>query len=189
MPRGRMLLTFEAAKHSGPYDEYPVLVSGVDPQLHLSRNDRRQPFHVTCEKDTMLVQMSGQARVEFVDSSVRMFKMVPGDYIYVPGGTPHRIDPIEVSVQYRYKAEDAGLEAVSLYCDGCGELLFRETWHTSEEVPQRAYHRIVTRFNSEPNLRSCDSCGHTAEPVDLTDFRWQQIADELEAGEEAEAAW
>ena len=188
MPRRRMLDTFDTAKELGPYDEYPVLSEGVDPQLHLSVNDRPQPFHLTCEKDCVLVQMSGKARVEMRDSSVLYFNLVPGDYAYVPAGTPHRIVPSEPSIQYRYKAEQAGLEAVSFYCDACGTVLLKDTWDTAEELPQTAYLRVVTAFNADESVRHCSRCGHAAAPVDLTGYRWGAIAEEL-AAPQTEEAW
>jgi 3-hydroxyanthranilate 3,4-dioxygenase len=187
MPRGKMLDTFEAAEKAGPYDEYPVLTGEVDPQLHLSRNDRPQPFYLTCEKDCVLVQMSGNAFVDMRDSSVLRFKLVPGDYAYIPGGTPHRITPTQDSAQYRYKARDAGLEAISFYCSACDGLLYRETWDTSGEVPQAAYLRVTERFNGEPELRTCAGCAHESPPIDLRGFRWRQIAEEL--SQEEESAW
>lgn len=44
MERKRMLQVFKEARHAGPYDEFPVLLEEIDPQLFLSRNDRPQPF-------------------------------------------------------------------------------------------------------------------------------------------------
>src|SRR4051812_24014843 len=105
MARKRMLNTFKEAEAAGPYDEYPVLPADIDPQLHLSRNDRPQPFFLVCEKDTVLVQMAGRARVELRESSVLWWDVVPGDFLYIPGGTPHRILPDGVTVHYRYKAQ------------------------------------------------------------------------------------
>ena len=189
MPRRRMLDTFDTAKDLGPFDEYPVLSEGVDPQLHLSVNDRPQPFHLTCEKDCVLVQMSGKARLEMRDSNVLHFNLVPGDYAYVPAGTPHRIVPSEPSIQYRYKAEHAGLEAVTFYCDACGTMLMKDTWNTAEEVPQAAYLRATTTYNADDSVRSCAHCGHANAAVNLDGYRWRQIADELAAGETEEAAW
>ena len=189
MPRRRMLDTFDTAKDLGPYDEYPVLSEGVDPQLHLSVNDRPQPFHLTCGKDCVLVQMSGKARLEMRDSSVLHFNLVPGDYAYVPAGTPHRIVPSEPSIQYRYKAEQAGLEAVTFYCDSCGTTLLKDTWDTAVEVPQAAYLRVTTTFNADESVRHCAHCGHDNPPVDLSPYRWKAIVEELSAPQEAEAAW
>lgn len=187
MPRKHMLDTYEVGKDAGPYDEYPVLVEGVDPQLHLSRNDRPQPFHLTCEKDCLLVLMSGKARVEMKDSSVLYFELVPGDYAYIPAGTPHRIVPAESSIMYRYKAEQAGLEAISFYCETCAQPLLRETWDTAEELPQAAYLRITSTFNADEALRRCDN-GHVHPPIDLGDYRWQAIVEELSV-KESESAW
>lgn len=187
MPRRNVFETFAAAAQAGPYDEYPMLAEGVDPQIHLSKNDRAQPFFLTCEKNSMLVQMSGKARIFMKDSSVNYFDLVGGDHVYVPAGTPHRIVPAEASVMYRYKANNAGLEAVSFHCEACGELLLQETWDTAEEVPQTAYLRITRSFNDDATLRSC-SCGTVTPPIDLADFRWGEIAEELSA-QESEAAW
>jgi mannose-6-phosphate isomerase-like protein (cupin superfamily) len=187
MARRNLIDTFETAKSAGPYDEYPVLLESVDPQLHLSRNDRPQPFHMTCEKDSILIQMSGTARIEMLDTSVLYFETTPGDYTYIPGGIPHRIFPAEPSVMYRYKAREAGLEAATFFCESCGEVLLRETWDTAEELPQSAYLRIVERFNSEAALRQCD-CGHQHPAVDLTGYRWKEIAEEL-LETEVEEAW
>jgi 3-hydroxyanthranilate 3,4-dioxygenase len=180
-----MLDTFEAARRAGPYDDYPVLPAGVDPQLHLSRNDRPQPFHLVCGKDCMIVQMAGKASVEFRDSTVLKFHLTPGDYVYVPAGTPHRIKPDGVAVQYRYKAEDSGLEAAAFYCEACGGPLHRSTWDNAEEIPQRAYLRVVQDFNASAESRTCGRCGQVHPPLDLTDYRWSAIAEEL--AEELEA--
>jgi hypothetical protein len=186
MPRRRMLDTFEAARRAGPYDDYPVLPAGIDPQLHLSRNDRPQPFHLVCAKDCMIVQMTGNATVEFHDSTVLKFHLNPGDYVYVPAGTPHRIMPEGVAVQYRYKAEHGGLEAVAFYCEACSGPLHRDTFDTAEEIPQRAYLRAVQAFNGSADQRTCARCGHVHALVDLQGYRWNAIADEL-AEELAEA--
>src|SRR6185312_11278829 len=96
---------------------------GIDPQLHLSRNRVKQPFFLICEQDTMLAQMSGEARVEFRAGPVRYFDMTVGDFVYVPAGTPHRIVPKTESVHLRYKAEKPGLEAVAWYSEATGRHL------------------------------------------------------------------
>ena len=87
MARKRMFFTFKEAVERGPFDEYPVLPEETDPQLHLSRNDRVQPFYALCGKDTVIVQMSGTGRVEFRDASVNFFDLEVGDFVYVPAGT------------------------------------------------------------------------------------------------------
>lgn len=187
MPRKHMLDTFETARTAGPYDEYPVMVEGVDPQLHLSLNDRPQPFHLTCEKDTVLVQMSGSARVDMTNGAVRFFNLVPGDFAYIPAGVTHRIVPTEKSIMYRYKAEQAGLEAATFLCTRCGEMLLQDSWDTAEELSQAAYLRVIAAFNDEPALRTC-SCGELHPPVDISDYRWPEIVAEL-AVVETESAW
>jgi 3-hydroxyanthranilate 3,4-dioxygenase len=183
--RGKMMfMTFKEAESAGHYDEYPMLPVGVDPQLHLSRNDRPQPFFLVCEKDCVLVQMSGRGLVRFASGPTRWFGMEPGDFVYVPAGTPHRIEPATASVQYRYKARQAGLEAVEWYCESCGHALWRHTFETSAIVPQRAYADACVAFNADAKRRTCARCGREHPVVEFPESRWRQIAEEL-AGAEA----
>jgi len=79
-----MLNGFKAAAEVGPYDEFPVLVAGLDPQVYLSRNDRPQPFYLVCEKDSLLVQMAGTGRLLLKYGPVLWESMRPGDFVYVP---------------------------------------------------------------------------------------------------------
>jgi 3-hydroxyanthranilate 3,4-dioxygenase len=176
-----MFMTFKEADGAGPYDEYPMLPANVDPQLHLSRNDRVQPFHLICEKDCVLVQMSGRGRVRFADGGVRYFQLDAGDFVYVPAGMPHRIEPETVSVQYRYKASAAGLEAVAWFCETCGGPLWRHTFDTAQVVPQRAYAEACATFNRDGAKRRCGNCGTVHAEVEFPVKRWQQIANELGA--------
>jgi 3-hydroxyanthranilate 3,4-dioxygenase len=183
MSRKRMLHTFKEAADRGPYDEYPVLTPEVDPQLHLSKNDRPQPYFLVCEKDSMLVQMSGKGRIEFRGGPVLWLPMVPGDFIYVPARTPHRYMPDEVSVQYRYKARLAGREAVCWYCETCGTRLAVDTWDTAAELPQEAYLRATRAFNDSAEQRRCANCGTEHSPIDLSPYRWEAVARELREDE------
>jgi 3-hydroxyanthranilate 3,4-dioxygenase len=174
-----MFYTFKEAATAGPYDEAPMLPPGVDPQLHLSRNTHLQPFWLILEKDSLIVQMSGAARVEMRDGPVLWEDLVPGDYLYVPAGTPHRIDPQAPSVMYRYKAERAGLEAVAWYCEECRSLLYRRVWDTALEVAQSGYLHSCEIFNTHPEHRTCEGCGTVHPEVKLEGYRWAQIAGEL----------
>ena len=54
----------EAAK-LGAYAEMPMLPDDKQVQVHLSKNDRPQPFHLICGKDTLIALISGAAKVEF----------------------------------------------------------------------------------------------------------------------------
>ncbi len=93
MRRKNRFETYKEAVERGNYDEFPMLELGIDPQLHLSRNSVAQPFFLVCEQDTIIAQMSGSARVEFRNSPANYFNMALGDFVYVPGGTPHRLVP------------------------------------------------------------------------------------------------
>jgi 3-hydroxyanthranilate 3,4-dioxygenase len=179
MDRKRMLNSFKAAAEIGAYDEFPVLVAGIDPQVYLSRNDRPQPFYLICEKDSLLVQMTGTGRLYMKYGPVLWEPMQPGDFVYVPAGTPHRYVPTSESVQTRYKAEPAGLEGVALFCDGCGGEITREEWDTAERLPQEGYWQACQAFNASPEQRTCPTCGQVHPEIDLSGMRWQEIAAQL----------
>ena len=181
MERKRMLHIFKEAREAGPYDEFPVLAENLDPQVHLSRNDRPQPFFLICERDSVLVQMSGEGRIEFQDSSVRYQTLAPGDFVYVPAGTPHRILPTTESVQLRFKARESGLEGVAWYCSSCGAEVWREEWDTAEELPQEGYWRACQAFNASPEQRICPTCGAEHPPADLTGIHWPEVSAAIRA--------
>ncbi len=180
--------TYEEARNSGPYDELPMLEMGIDPQLHLSKNDRPQPFFLICEQDTIIAQMSGTARVEFRGTSVNYFNVQIGDYVYVPAGTPHRYVPKTESIVLRYKAEYAGLEGLAWYSGKTGEELSRIVWDTSEELPQEGYLRACTAFNADPAMRTCKTTGEVLPTIDLSPYRWAALAKEIREAEASERA-
>jgi hypothetical protein len=180
MQRKNAFDTFKEAPARGPYDEMPMLELGIDPQVHLSRNAIPQPFFLVCESDSMIVQMAGEARVEFRQSPVNYFDTEVGDFVYVPGGTPHRIVPQSPSIHLRYKAMLPGLEGVAWYRDGAGEEISRIVWNCAQELPQEGYLRACRAFNADPKLR-----GGLPE-IDLAPYRWAEIAAEIRAAEAAE---
>ena len=178
--RKRTLDTIKSASQVGNYDEVPVLAAEVDPQLHLSRNSVRQPFFLICEHDTVLAQMTGRAQLELRDSNVSWFPLVPGDNVYVPARTPHRVVPETESVQLRYKARRPGREAAAFYCERCGSELYVHTWDANRTLSQGEYLRATQHFNAEAAVRTC-RCGQVHPPVDLAPFGWAQTAAFLEA--------
>jgi hypothetical protein len=180
--RRRMFQTFKAASEAGEYTELPMLPAQVDPQVFLSRNSVAQPFFLICGKDTVIAQMSGEAELVLKYSSVNTFALAPGDNVYVPAGTPHRVVPLTDCVQLRYKARSAGLEGVAWFCEECSLELCRAEWDTAEVISHRAYYDACEAFNSGPQLRSCRRCGAEHPPVDLDRFTaWAGIAAELAA--------
>lgn len=187
--RKRQFFIFREIAKLGPYDEFPMTAPEIDPQIHLSRNDRDQPFFLICEKDCVVVQMSGRGRVVFRDSPLGEVQTEPGAFVYVPGGTPHRILNEEPGAQYRYKAREAGLEAVAWACPSCGAEVHREVWDTAVTLPQEGWLDACTRFNAQADLRACQACGAEHAPVDLAPYRWAAIAATLreQAREAAEA--
>lgn len=182
MIRKKTFHTFKEAAKVGAFDERPMLPDEIDIQLHLSRNDRPQPFFLICAKDTMVALMSGAARVELKGTAVNEFAFDPGDYVYVPAGAPHRIVPATESVVLRYKPRRPGLEGVAWYCGACDLEVHRAVWDCASRSPQAGYLAASERFNADPRLRTCRGCATVHAPVDLAAYRWREIAAEIEAG-------
>ena len=188
MARSLNVMSFAAAAAAGPYDERPMLPDTLDLQIHLSKNDRPQPFFLICEHDTVLFALSGTGHVEYKDASVLRHAYEVGDHLYVPAGVPHRIVPKTETIQYRYKLPESELEGVAWYCEGCGKELYREVFELASELPQEAYLRIARAFNADAQRRTCQSCGAVHPAIDLAPYRWAQIAQELRAEVAADRA-
>jgi 3-hydroxyanthranilate 3,4-dioxygenase len=187
MPRNHTLFTFAAAAKAGNYDERPMLPDTLDLQIHLSKNDRPQPFHLICQHDTVLMVMTGAGHVEYKDASVNRHSYEVGDHLYVPAGVPHRILPSAESILYRYRLPETELEGVAWFCEKCGGSLHREVFETATELPQEAYLRICRAFNADRARRTCKSCGAVHPELDLAPYRWEEVAQELKS-ETAEPA-
>jgi len=170
----------EAAK-VGAYAEKPMLPADKQVQVHLSKNDRPQPFHLICGKDTLLALMSGAGKVEFKGTAVQCLDMKPGSFVYVPAGVPHRIVPAEVSIMMRYKQRYSGLEGMAWYCDGCDAEICREVWDTATTLSQAKYEEISSRFAADASLRICRHCGPIHPAPDLEGFPWSEVAREIAA--------
>lgn len=180
MRRKNRFETYKEAVSRSNYDEFPMFELGIDPQLHLSRNSVAQPFFLVCEQDCVIAQMSGKTRIEFRNSSANYFDLALGDFVYVPGGTPHRLVPQSESIHLRYKAAKPGLEAAAFY-KGADEVA-RFTWDCDSELPQEGYLRACRAFNADAKLR-----GGLPE-LDLKPFRWAEIAAEVRDAEAFERA-
>ncbi len=182
MPRKKTFQTFREAKKLGPYAELPLLPEDIQVQVFLSRNDRPQPFWSVCEKDSLLLVMSGAGAVRFQATSVDRFGLAPGDCVYVPAGAPHRFETEIETVVLRFKSDVPGLEAAAWYCDSCDTELFRETWDAAGAVAQEKYLEAAARFNADPALRTCASCGAVHPPADPAPYRWDEVAAQVRAG-------
>ena len=170
---------YREAENMASFDEFPMLRPEVDPQIHLSRNEVSQPFHLSCEKDTVIVQLSGRSRLEFTNGSVRYFDLEPGDFAYVPGGAIHRLTMVSSGAMLRYKAREPGAEKVLWFCDHCGKEVARHEWNATEIPPQQGYLTACNAYNTDENRRRCPACGTVHAPLDLSPFRWEAIVEKL----------
>jgi mannose-6-phosphate isomerase-like protein (cupin superfamily) len=182
--RKKTFQTLREATKLSAYAEKPMLPDDKQVQVHLSRNDRPQPFHLICGKDSLLALMSGAATVEFKGTGIDHFALKPGSFVYVPAGAPHRIVPSETSIMLRYKQMHAGLEGVAWYCDSCDAEIYREVWDTETVVSQAKYEEISSRFAADAPLRTC-RCGSVHPAPDLKGFAWSEMAGEIAASPSA----
>ena len=175
MNRRRMLHAFRAAKDVGNYEDAAVLPEAVDPQLYLSRNWLPQPFHLICQKDTVVTQLSGAAQLALRDSSVKTFRMTVGDLAYIPAGTPHQIIPVEEGVCLRYMPLAAGVVGAAWYCPGCEVELHRDEWEHVDDLPAAGFYaKACARFNADHQARTCGKCGSVHPTIDLSAYGWQE---------------
>ncbi|MFF9572008.1 hypothetical protein [Streptomyces sp. NPDC014685] len=173
MNRRRTLHALDAALGIGNYEDVAVLPADTDPQVYLSRNWLPQPFHLVCEKDTVLSQLSGAAQVHLRDSSVNRFRMDLGDHVYVPAGTPHRIVPLQQGVTIRYLPLEAGLQGAVWFCPGCEKELHRYEWEHDDDTPAgHMYAAACARFTADLRARTCADCAAVHPEIDLSAFDW-----------------
>jgi 3-hydroxyanthranilate 3,4-dioxygenase len=179
LERKKTLNVFKEAKDAwGSFDEFPVGPPGTDPMPHLSRNRVAQPFFVVCEKDQVLVQMSGEGELELRETDVARMHLSPGDAVYIPAGVPSRVVPHGENLQVRLKAEPPGREAVAWYC-ACGELVHARELHAG--ILQQQWWDAVDAFNADPALRTCAACGAVHPLAELGDVAWPAVAEALRA--------
>lgn len=169
----------EAQRVWGSHDDYPVGPKGTDPMPYLSRNRVPQPFFLVAEDDQVLIQMSGEGTLELRETEPAVMRLVPGDTVYIPAGTPTRVLPDRENIQVRLRAEPPTREAAAWYCPACGDLVH------SEELAPGLFHehawRAVQAFNADTALRTCKACSHVHPPVDLGDIAWPEVAAALRA--------
>lgn len=182
MPRKKTFQVVREAAKVGAYADLPMLPDDIQVQVHLSRNDRPQPFHLICGKDSLLALVSGAGAVEFKGIHAARFPLKPGDFVYIPAGTPHRVVTSEESTVLRYKAQPAGLEGVAWFCPGCGGELYREVWDNAADSAHAKYREIGLRFAGDAALRTCTSCGAVHDAPDIAAFHWDEVEKLAAAG-------
>jgi hypothetical protein len=164
------------------FDEFPMLRPEVDPQLHMSRNTVDQPFWLRCAKDSVIAQTIGASRVMFADGPTRWFDTDAGDFVYVPAGYAHRVLTVRAGIMLRYKARSIGGETVLWFCDSCESEIHQYEIDTSGPV-QNGYADACDAFNASQDARTC-TCGTIHPQVDLTPFRWREVAQAILSDEE-----
>ena len=69
--------------------------------------------------------------------------------------------------------------------DKCGAELWRSEWNTAKQLPQNGYWKSCEAFNDEVAHRTCAGCGTMTAAIDLSGFRWRDIAAELSSAKKS----
>ncbi|MCF6476405.1 hypothetical protein FAF44_49915 [Nonomuraea sp. MG754425] len=170
--RGRFQNVFDLADEIGPWDERLVAPPYADPQVYMSRSAGPQPFFLICAKDTLVMQCSGTADVQLRHVGTRSTRLQIGDILYIPAGTPSRIEPREEAIHLRFKAIDPGLEAVAWFCASCEAEIWRYEFDAGSLPVQQGYVAGCRAFNAEVSHRTCGSCQAVHPQVDITRYDW-----------------
>ena len=184
--RGRFQNMFDLADEVGSWDERLVAPPFADPQVAMSHGADPQPFFLVCEKDTLVVQYTGESDVDLRFTGTRQTHMEMGDMLYVPAGTPCRIVPREDSIYARIKAINPGLEGVSWFCPSCDVEVWRYEFDANTEFVQQGYLDGCQQFNADAARRTCRACQAVHAEVDISGFRWAQLIEELRVPTPAE---
>lgn len=179
--RARYQSVFDLAREVGPWDERPVAPSFADPQVHMSRSSGTQPFFLICAKDTVVLQIVGTAGADLRYTGVRHTRLEMGDILYVPAGTPCRLEPYEESIFLRFKATNPGLEGVAWFCPSCDAEVWRYEFDAGSQPVQQGYLDGCEAFNSETERRTCGACETVHPTVDITGYDWAQVAEHARA--------
>jgi mannose-6-phosphate isomerase-like protein (cupin superfamily) len=173
MDRRRVIPAFKTAAEIGNYEDVALIPEDVDPQVELSRNSVTQPFYVVIAEDTVLAQMSGRSTVRMKYSSANRFTTRTGDHVYVPAGTPHRIEPLETGVLVRYTSNEPVRRGAAFFCEHCDEEIYRLEWeHDGSVTPVTVYTEVLKRFNGDESGRVCSNCSEIAETISLDELGW-----------------
>lgn len=182
MERTRECNVFEAGAVAQSCDEWPLVPAGVEPQVELSRHLVPEPFFQVLDHDSVLAVMAGDGRVEFRDSNVLWESLRPGDFVYVPAGTAHRVAPETELLTIRFAAAARERQAVAWYCESCGAEVGCFAWDASEALPQEGFLAAAEHHAREIAGRACSRCGAAPGALDLAPFRWSQLASDLREG-------
>lgn len=175
--RGRFQNVLEMAEEIGPWAERPVTPPFADPQVYMSRGSDPQPFFLICEKDTIVMQVVGAATVQLRYTGVRQTSLEAGDILYVPAGTPCRIEPLEESIYFRFKAAKPGLEGVSWFCPSCDAEVWRYEFDAADQPVQQGYLDGIQTFNAEVGHRTCRVCQAVHPSADAARYDWARLAE------------
>ena len=176
--RARYQNVFDLAQEVGPWDERPVAPPFADPQVCMSRSRELQPFFLICEKDTIVIQVTGLADVDLRYTGMRQTKLEAGDMLYVPAGTPCRIGPRQESVHLRFKASNPGMEGVAWFCPSCDIEIWRHEFDAGAQPVQLGYLDGCQAFNAQVAHRTCGPCQTVHPEVDIAGYDWARLAEE-----------
>lgn len=125
----------------------------------------RKDYHFN-ESEELYFQIEGDIELKIVDEgNPRTMSIKEGDMFLLPPRTPHspQRPAGTVGLVIEKIREQAANEedAFMWFCENCGNKLFEESVFVSDIVNQLP--KIMDRFYSNKELRTCDKCGTVME--------------------------
>jgi hypothetical protein len=179
MQRSREFNVLAVGLEARSCDEWPLVPDGVEPQVDISRNTVPEPFFHVFDHDTVIVGMAGSGRVDLHDTNVLWEPIQPGDFVYIPAGAPSRIVPDDALLTIRFTGDARARQTCAWFCEQCGVEQYRFTWDATTARPQNGFIAATGAYAQERAGVGCDRCGAAMPALDLSSFRWAELAAQL----------
>lgn len=163
----------------GSYDEWPMLADGVDPMPYFSRNTVALPFYAVSQTDQTVLQLAGRQQIAWGAPLWEIMEVGAGDAVYLPAGLPYRFLPTQPVVQLTLRAAAMGTQAVVWYCAKCRAELPQPMVAAPLPSLQAFFWQAVQTYNQEALRRTCSQCATVHPLVNLADFGWDAVAEEI----------
>ena len=119
----------------------------------------RTDFHIN-EGEEFFYQVEGDIRLRcLVDGEVEVIDIREGDVFLLPPNVPHSpqrpADTVGLVIERRRLGHER--DTLLWLCDGCGEELYRESFHLTDLVTQLP--PVFDRYWGDPAHTTCRACG------------------------------
>jgi 3-hydroxyanthranilate 3,4-dioxygenase len=137
-------------------DQFMVMVVGGPNQ--------RADFHVNPGEE-LYYQVEGDIVLRVIEGGKQHeIPIRQGDIFLLPAGVPHspQRPANTVGLVVEHRRPETANDHMRWYCPNCGAQLYDAEFHLVDLGKQLG--PIIERFNSDPRMRTCKSCGAVFQP-------------------------